>query len=372
MLKRTLAVYLVTTALTVAPALAQNNSSANANTSQEATNGQAVSTSQFVTQAAEGGLFEVQSSQLALKKSQDKDIRNFAQRMIHDHTQANEKLKSVAKNETVPTSLDAPHQQILSKLQGEDGSNFADQFKQAQVQAHEQAISLFQNYGQHGSDAQVKQFAQQTLPTLREHLQMAQQITIANNGNQNQQTAQNAGNAGNAANASNAGNRNYITQESPGTWRASKVIGLGVYNEQNEKVGNINEVLFDRSGKVEGVVIGVGGFLGIGERNVAVPYSELKWAMTSPQAQHTAANTAATGTNPAATGTNPAATGTNRPGLGNPASPVNPAPTVTGNTRTASADANQTAAYPDHAILPNASKDQLHNAPQFQYGGAPR
>ncbi len=335
MFRRISAVYLVTTALTVCPALAQGNSSHNVNNTQE-----------FVTKAAEGGLFEIQSSQLALKKSQDRDIRDFAQRMIDDHTKANDKLKSLAKNETVPSGLDPEHQQLLSKLQGENGSNFADDFKRIQVSAHEQTIDLFQAYAQKGTDQPIKQFAEQTLPTLKEHLQMAEQITIASNapGSQNgsQQLAQNG--------------RNFITQETPGTWRASKMIGLGVYNEQNEKVGNINEVLFDRSGKAEGVVIGVGGFLGLGERNVAVPYQELKWSMTP------AAAVAANG--------NPSGAAAADAGLGNPASPVNPAP-ATGTNATRVSD-NHSAAYPDHAILPNASKDQLQNAPQFQYGGAPR
>ena len=59
-------------------------------------------------------------------------------------------------------------------------------------------------------------------------------------------------------------------------WRSSKLIGLNVYNDQNEKLGDINEILLDKSGKVEGVVIGVGGFLGMGEKLVAVAFSDLQ------------------------------------------------------------------------------------------------
>src|SRR5215213_5539171 len=69
----------------------------------------------------------------------------------------------------------------------------------------------------------------------------------------------------------------FMTQEKPGQWRASKLSGLNVYNNSNEKIGDIREVLLNRDGKAEAVVIGVGGFLGIGERDVALPFSEIKF-----------------------------------------------------------------------------------------------
>ena len=332
MLKRIGAAYLVTTALTIVPALAQSNGSHDANTQA------------FVTKAAEGGMFEIQSSQLALKKSQDKDVRDFAQRMIDDHGKADDRLKSLAKNERVPSSLDPEHQQMLSRLAGENGSSFVDQYKQMQVSAHHQAIDAFQAYAKTGQDPALRDFAQQTLPTLNEHLQMAQQITIASND-------------ASPRTAPGGGERSFITQQNDGTWRTSKLIGLGVYNEQNERVGDINEVLLDRDGRAQAVVIGVGGFLGLGERNVAVRFDELKWSTSPPST----ARADAAADNP---------TGATAPtaGLGNPASPVSPVPTGTG----AQAGGTLPAAYPDHAVLPNASKDQLQHAPQFQYGAAPR
>ena len=60
-------------------------------------------------------------------------------------------------------------------------------------------------------------------------------------------------------------------------WRASKVIGLGVYNETNERLGDINELILDKNGKVNAVVIGVGGFLGMGEHDIAVSMDKLKF-----------------------------------------------------------------------------------------------
>ena len=122
-------------------------------------------------------------------------------------------------------------------------------------------------------------------------------------------------------------------------WRASKLKGLNVYNEQNEKLGDINEILLDKSGKVAGIVIGVGGFLGMGEHDIMVEMSKLKF-VDEP------VRTSATTTTATTTGT------TNR------------------TTTTAPSTASNTSDhkwYPDHAILSGASKDQLKSMPQFKY-----
>src|SRR3954463_3849458 len=81
----------------------------------------------------------------------------------------------------------------------------------------------------------------------------------------------------------------FLTQEKPGQWRASKLKGLDVYNNSNEKIGDIREVLLNRDGKVEAVVIGVGGFLGLGEHDVAVPFSEVKF-VDQPRTSNTSEN----------------------------------------------------------------------------------
>jgi sporulation protein YlmC with PRC-barrel domain len=92
-------------------------------------------------------------------------------------------------------------------------------------------------------------------------------------------------------------------------WRASKVIGINVYNDANEKIGDINELLLDRSGKIANVIIGVGGFLGVGEHNVAIEYNKIKW-LDQPVAS-TASTTKTTTTT---TGT--ASTSSHRPTTG--------------------------------------------------------
>src|ERR1700728_1832028 len=77
-----------------------------------------------------------------------------------------------------------------------------------------------------------------------------------------------------------------------GEWRASKLVGVNVYNEANEKIGDINDVILDKAGKVENVILGVGGFLGMGEHYVAVAYDKLKWSNEPPRS-----STASTTTN---------------------------------------------------------------------------
>src|SRR5689334_15105360 len=80
-----------------------------------------------------------------------------------------------------------------------------------------------------------------------------------------------------------------------GLWRSSKLIGVNVYNDKNEKLGDINEILLDKSGKVEGVVIGVGGFLGMGEHDIKVEMSKLKFVDEPVRTSSTTTTTTTTG-----------------------------------------------------------------------------
>jgi sporulation protein YlmC with PRC-barrel domain len=132
------------------------------------------------------------------------------------------------------------------------------------------------------------------------------------------------------------------TSSFQGDWRASKLAGLSVYNDKNESVGSINDLLMDKSGNIKAVVIGVGGFLGVGEHLVAVPFEKVKF-VSEPVAYTGAAATPNTGTaRPASTTTTGAATTS-------PAAASKPNPW-----------------YPDHALF-NATKDELKAMPEFTY-----
>lgn len=153
----------------------------------------------------------------------------------------------------------------------------------------------------------------------------------------------------------------YITQNRRDLWRASKLEGVDVYNDSNEQIGEINEVLVNRQGQVEAVVIGVGGFLGLGEHDVAVPFSALKWDIVNASGvasnvDHRAA-TVGTATNKA-------------PPTSVPAANTGTAIRVDGRVndgRIAATRYDRNRDYPARAILPGATKDQLKNAPEFKY-----
>lgn len=132
-----------------------------------------------------------------------------------------------------------------------------------------------------------------------------------------------------------------------GQWRTSKMDGLKVYNEANENIGSISDLLMDKNGDIKIAVIGVGGFLGMGERLVAVPYEKLKFVNEPVAYTGTGAKPAGTTTSTTTGTTTGAATGSDRPA-------------TTASTSSASKW------YPDHAVF-NASKDELKNMPEFKY-----
>ena len=134
-------------------------------------------------------------------------------------------------------------------------------------------------------------------------------------------------------------------------WRGSKLAGVAVYNEANEKVGDINDVILDRSGKVTNVILTVGGFLGVGEHYVAITFDKLKW-VDQPVTAPTTSTTSAPANAPATTSV---PDGTTRTTSG-------AATTTTTTTTTSTSDRW----YPDHVVY-NTTKDELKAMPEFKY-----
>src|SRR3712207_7517143 len=91
------------------------------------------------------------------------------------------------------------------------------------------------------------------------------------------QTSGSGGSSAGSAASSSAASGQFLNQMQPDQWRASKLVGVNIYGQNNEKIGDVNEVLIDRKGNADAVVIGVGGFLGIGEKDVAIPFSAIEW-----------------------------------------------------------------------------------------------
>jgi|SRR5581483_3887011 len=132
--------------------------------------------SSFVTKAAEGGMAEVQMAELAKTKAQNQAVKDLANRIYTDHTTANNKLKSLVTkdNMTMPTALDAKAQAEYNKLQNLSGAEFDKEYVNHQIKDHKEDIVLFQHEADHGTNTDVKSWASENLPTLREHLRMAE------------------------------------------------------------------------------------------------------------------------------------------------------------------------------------------------------
>ncbi|MBL0407390.1 PRC-barrel domain-containing protein [Microvirga aerilata] len=178
-----------------------------------------------------------------------------------------------------------------------------------------------------------------------------------------------------------AGPGQVMTQMPPDLIRGSQLMGIDVYGADNQKIGDIDEVLVDRQGKIHGLVVGVGGFLGIGQKDVAIPFDQVQWQSNQEVQASANANQGGSGTNtaggvtaptaPAAGGANqPATTGstaagtTGSPGAAGTLGGAGPAGTTAGagGTTAAGSDPNT----PARAMV-KMTKADLQNAPEFRY-----
>jgi putative membrane protein len=248
---------------------------------------QAPTTEDFVKTVAISDMFEIQSGQMAAEKAQNDDVKSFAQQMVDDHSKTSDDLKELIKDNNIkaqiPANLDDEHQANLDKLKGLSGKQFDKAYMQMQVNAHEKAIALFDAYAAAGDNDDLKDWADDTVPTLKSHLEEANglitkinQVAEANESNTSEKRAA-------AADADakpvQKGNIKYITRQAPTDWTAEALIGRTVENRSGDNLGEINNVIINEKGDVVAVVIGVGGFLGIGEKNVGVPFEDLDFKM---------------------------------------------------------------------------------------------
>ncbi len=131
----------------------------------------------FVSKAALGGMTEVELGKIALRKSQDPEVREFAQRMVTDHGKANQELASLARSIGIepPSGLDAEHRTMIANLERENGAAFDRAYCEHMVLGHTKAIALFES-ALKASDPDIAGFARKTLPTLKEHQLMAEKL----------------------------------------------------------------------------------------------------------------------------------------------------------------------------------------------------
>jgi putative membrane protein len=133
----------------------------------------------FVSEAAQGGLLEVQLGQLAAEKASSDEVKQLAQRIMEDHQQANQRLQNIAnaKHIDVPSQLDQQHQQKISQLQNLSGARFDKAYVHQMVQDHTKDIGEFRSHSNSTQDAALKDFTTSTLPTLEQHLQQSKELS---------------------------------------------------------------------------------------------------------------------------------------------------------------------------------------------------
>jgi putative membrane protein len=268
----------------------------------------APSTEQFVDNVAISDMFEVQAGRLASDKAQLDAVQAFGKRMVDDHSKTTEQLKSLVSDNDVkaelPSALDDKHQSKLDKLRDLSGTQFDKTYVDGQVQGHKKAVDMFQAYSESGDNQKLKQWAGSTLATLKDHLKQAEILqqevdkapataatdtdTLAadrmaadkRDTDKHDMMADKTADTDRVADKAKApvpSKIDYVTRQKQTDWSAQALIGKSVKNMQNETLGDINNVVLNEKGDVVAVTIGVGGFLGLGEKDVGVPFDALKF-----------------------------------------------------------------------------------------------
>ena len=132
----------------------------------------------FIMKAAQGGMAEVAGGHTASANAASADVRTFGNRMVTDHGKANEELRELATNKgiSLPTELDAEHKKHLDEIGTKTASDFDKAYMADMVKDHQEDVAEFQKQSTAAQDPDLKNWVNKTLPTLQEHLKMAQQI----------------------------------------------------------------------------------------------------------------------------------------------------------------------------------------------------
>ena len=131
----------------------------------------------FVTEAGQSDIFEIETSKLASQQGSDA-VKSFANQMVADHSKTSQELKEMATSAKInlPTELSSSQKSTVDKLRNVKGNDFDKQYVDDQVSAHKNAVSLFERYGKGGDNEKLKSWASMTLPALQHHLEMAQNL----------------------------------------------------------------------------------------------------------------------------------------------------------------------------------------------------
>lgn len=181
-MKQVMAIGTVVLAMAAGPAYAQQAAAHQEHKEQGAkAAGKAASDQQFAMTAAKASMAEVELGKLAQDKASSPEVKKFAQRMVDDHSKANDELKTLAQNKniTLPTAPDATHKAHMDRMSKMSGEAFDRGYMQDMLKDHRKAVELFRMEANSGKDPDMKAWAAKTLPTIEEHLKMAQDANKA-------------------------------------------------------------------------------------------------------------------------------------------------------------------------------------------------
>jgi putative membrane protein len=132
----------------------------------------------FMTKAARSDMTEIKTSQLALQRSQNQEVRDYAQQMIQQHTNSSKELTQIAQSKgvTLPKDMGSKNKPLMDKLEKLSGAEFDRVYMQGQVKAHQKTLNEYQSYLQNGKDNQLIAFANKVAPLVSQHLDMAQSM----------------------------------------------------------------------------------------------------------------------------------------------------------------------------------------------------
>jgi len=179
MTRTIVAVAALALALGAAPAYAQTSyGTTTTTTTQSGSTKISKADENFIKKVAQDGIAEVDLATLAKEHAKSDQVKTFAERMIKDHTKANQELQDLAQKEgaTLPTYTDKAHQAAKARIEKLSGDAFDRAFAAQMVKDHQAAVTLFRTQARSGQDPEVKAWAAKTLPTIEEHLKEARAL----------------------------------------------------------------------------------------------------------------------------------------------------------------------------------------------------
>jgi putative membrane protein len=247
------------------PALAQSQDTTEQRPAQAVEHEIAQEDLEFATQAAQGGIKEVRLGELAQQQAATPAVQQFGQRMVQDHSRSNEQLMQIMQGKGIelPQEMPKEAQELYDELHGKAGAEFDQAYMDEMLRDHQADIEEFQGYAETGHDPDLRGFAEQTLPILEQHRRLAQQA-------REQVTAA----AEEAAQPDATAQQPQATQPEQ-LVSIDQVLGSRVVNAEGQEVGEIEDLVLDQN-QIAYAVVSVGGFLGLGEKTVAVPLDDLQ------------------------------------------------------------------------------------------------